>query len=614
MNKPISLLTILLIAVSAPAAVIHVDPNGTGDYPTIRDAVNAAKDGDEVVLADGTYTLQGDLYIIINRHITVRSENGPERCIIDCNGSPQEFRGAFRINSDATIAGITIVSGYTIEGGAILCFEFNLQIINCVLRDNFSDRNGGAMVCRKSNVTILNSRISNNTAPVGGGIFCGGGTLYIDKSTINDNLATEGDTRSGGGGIYCELADLTIIDSSIINNIAQNDYEFRGGGILCKDMLNLTILNSVISGNICRANAFVGGGGIYCEYRYYQGNRCIIADSVISENVAECTQNKKAGYGGGMYLIYGNPIITKCIISGNSAASGAGISFNSCYSTVDNSIVNGNGHFLKKEYPNYQAGGISCDLGYTNIVNCAILGNSGYGVFGHSNGAKIENSIICANKYGDDYQCQIIDKYSDYVTVSNSNVQMNEPGSPPWPGIGNINADPCFVNAGYWDSNGTPDDCWDDFWVDGDYHLKSPSLCIESGGYVPVMLSDTDLDEKPRIVGSAVDMGPYENQLPCIKVKLQCIPCSLNVHSRYKIIIALLTMPDGITPDDIDPNEPLLFEPGQTESERQIVYLSDCMEQFSDGPNKITVKGKLKTGRCYFGTDTIHVVSWKRFQ
>ena len=40
-------------------------------------------------------------------------------------------------------------------------------------------------------------------------------------------------------------------------------------------------------------------------------------------------------------------------------------------------------------------------------------------------------------------------------------------------GVGNISADPLFAKGGYWDPNGTPDSAKDDFWVEGDYHLKS---------------------------------------------------------------------------------------------------------------------------------------------
>lgn len=40
-------------------------------------------------------------------------------------------------------------------------------------------------------------------------------------------------------------------------------------------------------------------------------------------------------------------------------------------------------------------------------------------------------------------------------------------------GVGNISADPLFAKPGYWDPNGTPNNPKDDFWVEGDYHLKS---------------------------------------------------------------------------------------------------------------------------------------------
>jgi hypothetical protein len=42
-----------------------------------------------------------------------------------------------------------------------------------------------------------------------------------------------------------------------------------------------------------------------------------------------------------------------------------------------------------------------------------------------------------------------------------------------WWGAGNIDVDPLFARAGYWDDAGTPENTWDDFWVDGDYHLRS---------------------------------------------------------------------------------------------------------------------------------------------
>jgi hypothetical protein len=36
-----------------------------------------------------------------------------------------------------------------------------------------------------------------------------------------------------------------------------------------------------------------------------------------------------------------------------------------------------------------------------------------------------------------------------------------------------MGADACFVDLGFWDANGAPEDATDDFWVQGDYHLRS---------------------------------------------------------------------------------------------------------------------------------------------
>ncbi len=87
-------------------------------------------------------------------------------------------------------------------------------------------------------------------------------------------------------------------------------------------------------------------------------------------------------------------------------------------------------------------------------------------------------------------------------------------------GTGNIWADPLFARGGYWDSNGTPTNLKDDFWVDGDYHLKSkvgrwdPALrqwvrdkvtspCIDAGNDSPAWKNES----WPH--GRRINMGAY---------------------------------------------------------------------------------------------------------
>jgi predicted outer membrane repeat protein len=85
---------------------------------------------------------------------------------------------------------------------------------------------------------------------------------------------------------------------------------------------------------------------------------------------------------------------------------------------------------------------------------------------------------------------------------------------------GNIGQNPVFACCGYWDPNGTPNDPNDDFWVDGDYHLKSQggrwdpnsrswvqddvtSPCIDAGD------PNSDWTAEPWPHGRRINIGAY---------------------------------------------------------------------------------------------------------
>jgi hypothetical protein len=83
-----------------------------------------------------------------------------------------------------------------------------------------------------------------------------------------------------------------------------------------------------------------------------------------------------------------------------------------------------------------------------------------------------------------------------------------------------LGTDPLFQIPGYWDTNGTPADQSDDFWVDGDYHLTSISPARDTGLNNAPGLPTTDFDGNLRILNSIVDRGAYEFEPAFVDIEI----------------------------------------------------------------------------------------------
>jgi hypothetical protein len=225
------------------------------EYPTIQAAIDSCNNGDTVLVAPGTYTGDGNCDIEFKgKAITVKSENGPESCIIDCNGTEQDpHRGFyFHNNEDANsvLQGFTIINGYAFEGAGIFCHTASPLIRDCLISANTafvgnqSDGGGGGGIkCIYSNLTITSCIVCNNSADYGGGVSSGGhfGTLAT-LTMINCYILGNKSERSSGG-IYCN-GDITLLNCTIFGNRAGSE----GGGIYINGPLRIN--NSIIYGNI----------------------------------------------------------------------------------------------------------------------------------------------------------------------------------------------------------------------------------------------------------------------------------------------------------------------------------------------------------------------------
>jgi len=179
MKKALLTAIILLVSVSVGLAT---DRHVPAEYPTIQAAIDAAVNGDTVIIASGTYTGPGNSDIYFRgKAITVKSEDGPESCIIDCQNLGGGFK--FRQGEDANsvLTGLTIVNarGISVSYYAIDCRNSNPTISNCNIK--YSDI--GIYCGNTINLRIINCNIVQNSD----GIRCSGSNVTITNSIVRGN-------------------------------------------------------------------------------------------------------------------------------------------------------------------------------------------------------------------------------------------------------------------------------------------------------------------------------------------------------------------------------------------------------------------------------------------
>lgn len=189
------------------------------EFPTIQAAVDAAVDGDTVVVADGIYKGPGNRDISFHtKAITVRSQDGPYGCVIDCQGSPQKPRRGFFFDfgapGPAVLNGFTIRGGYAqLWGGGIHSRYSDPLIMNCIISGNSSGRSGGGIQCddRRVGLTLVNTLITNNRT-----VQEGGGFAFRNSTPTIINCTFFGNEAGGEGGAICDQGIGAIVINSIL--------------------------------------------------------------------------------------------------------------------------------------------------------------------------------------------------------------------------------------------------------------------------------------------------------------------------------------------------------------------------------------------------------------
>ncbi len=508
------LLAILIscgVATACRASTLYVDANAAGAndgsswcdaFVALQDAlaVAAAADGsiNEIRVAQGVYKPDGGVgqtpgdraatfHLLDGVALkggyagcgaTDPDERDPAQFVStlsgDLNGDdgPGPFDGnsenAFHVVTGSERYDTAIIDGFTITAGNA--------------HGAFPDNEGGGMLNNVGNPTVTGCTFADNTAVNGAGMMNRGGSVpTITASTFVGNSAD-----NDGGGIYNASSDPIVNNCAFLGNKATEGGTSYGGG-----MANYTASPSVTDCAFVGNSAGTSGGGMSNRERSYP-------------TVRSCTfkGNTASSGGGGMCnLDLSSPAVINCIFTGNEGGtSGGGGMWNGIDSSprVTNCLFTGNESLDESG----GGGGMRNEVrSHPIVTNCtfyANLASIGGGMRSNDDcNPTVENCVFWQN-----VPDQIDDLAASVTTATYSCIQGG------WPGLGNIDEDPLFVDPiGPDGIPGTEDD---------DLRLSPGSPCIDVGDNTVVDACLPDLDRNWRIVDGdgdeipVVDMGPYE--------------------------------------------------------------------------------------------------------
>jgi len=480
------------------AAILRVDQYGVDGYPTIGAAIDAAEDGDTIIVPIGTYSGQGNTNLsFAGKAITLRSSDPNSSAIVNqtiiaCN---QTWGFYFHNNEgpDSVLDGFVIRDAYEAQGAAILCNLASPTVQHCIFKNN-NAQEGSAMCLLRSHPTIRDCDFQGGGTATGSAVHCDSSNPLVENCCFTNHAGKAFDNYFGSPTVTgCTFADNSFTAFS----------NFSGNGVF-RDCL--------FENNVDSTSDVVGGGAIYnfsgdirtegCQFinnRSQSPGGAIHEKTIARTVVVDCLfrANVSARQGGAIYSLRTEPTLLNCVFTANIAGDvGGALYMEQCVTpSIRDCLFAGNRANTGGAMGLFQEGVV---ISHCTLADNATKVKSGNGIdCSASSGVRLLNSIVWngGNEFSPGGRAG--------VTASYCNITGG------WVGVGNIDADPCFAAPGRWADETT--------WIDGDYTLAPGSPCIDAGdpAYVPGP-DETDVAGKPRINGPAVDMGAHEYERPRI--------------------------------------------------------------------------------------------------
>ena len=303
MNRILSMITLfVLMVVPVSATIINIP----GDYPTIQAGIDAASDGDTVLVSVGTYVENINFQ---GKNIVVIGEDR-ETTIIDGNQSGSVVKFDVGLDSTTVLDGFTITNGLgngtqnENEGGGIIGHSA-ITLKNLIVKNNYAHYGGGISFNDVyASPSLFNVTIKDNNASNSGGLRC-----YNTSAKLNNVIISNNNANYAGGAYFISYSNA-VLDNVIINN---NTAEAGDGGGIAISHSEVIIKNSIIIGNQT-TNDGAEGGGLKINAN---------CDNTKLENVT--IAHNISTNGGAIFSRTKNLSLTNVTISGNVAPNGGGI-------------------------------------------------------------------------------------------------------------------------------------------------------------------------------------------------------------------------------------------------------------------------------------------------
>jgi len=483
----------------APAPTGNDSSNGciTSSTPcaTVQHAVDVADPGDEIRVANGTYTdvqaRAGITQVVyVSKTVTLRGgytsaftappdpEANPTTLDAQGEGRVLYITGDLSTSSGQAIS--PTVEGLRITGGDAAGLGGASGVAGAG-----ADAGGGVYVITAT-VTLSSNHVFSNTARNGGGAFF----YKSHQATLIDNIFSDNTTNNLAAGLYFRNSSgATLTANTISNNKAgSSGGQQHYGGARFENSDNVTLIGNTISGNHadnqCGGICFTSGSD----------NATLIGNNIVGNSAGMPGTGYVNSEGGGLSFVSStNANLTSNTISDNrSTTFGGGLYLSRSDITMTNNVVVDNQITMINNFTGSSSGlyiaGSSPRLLHTTIARNS--GGDGSGIYitdafgAFTSTVALTNTILVSHTVG-------ITVTADNIAILNGVLWYSNTKN--YGGLGTI-----IVTNEY---TGNPA-----FAADG-YHLTFPSEAIDKGVDAGVT---TDIDGYQRPCGLAPDLGADE--------------------------------------------------------------------------------------------------------